>query len=152
MAMFKAKTEEEKAAELAAQEEARALSKQRAAAQQEEKRQAAHAASPAGQAAAAKAAGRRYFQVVDDVTTAKASATWEGNVTREARRDQIGLIESVEDAGWVLHDVGYVFQETASDSKSKAIGSGERTAISGKIVGIYLFRAVPGLSSNADHR
>jgi len=70
------------------------------------------------------------------------SATWAGNVTKGGHDDQAGLIESVEDQGWALHDVGYVFQETASDSKSKAIGSGERTAISGKIVGIYLFRAV----------
>ena len=60
---------------------------------------------------------------------------------REVSKDSIGVIESVESGGWVLHDGGYVFQETASDSKSKAIGSGERTAVSGKIVGIYLFRA-----------
>lgn len=74
------------------------------------------------------------------MTTSQASATWEQNVFTEVRKDSIGLIESVEDEGWTLHDVGYVFQETASDSKSKAIGSGERTATSGKIVGIYLFR------------
>lgn len=43
----------------------------------------------------------------------------------------------------MLQDIGYVFQETASDSKSKAFGSGERTAVSGNIMGMYLFRVAP---------
>jgi hypothetical protein len=143
MALFKQKTPEEKAQELAAGEEARARAAERALAAQDKREKAAFAASPAGQAAAATSNGRRYFQIVRDVTTSAASATWTGNVTQNGQQDQTGLIESIEDHGWALQDVGYVFQETASDSKSKAIGSGERTAISGKIVGIYLFRAVP---------
>jgi hypothetical protein len=144
--MFKTKTDEEKAAEASAQEAARGLKAQQQAAAEEQKRQAAFAASPAGQAVAARGAGRRYFQIVRDVSTTAASATWQGNVVQGGHWDQTGLIESVEDQGWILHDVGYVFQETASDSKSKALGSGERTAISGKIVGIYLFRsAVPAV-------
>jgi hypothetical protein len=141
MAMFKGKTDDEKATESLKQEAARALVAERAAAAEAERARAAHAASPAGQAVAARAAGRRYFQVVADVTTSAASATWTGNVAQHAQQDSAGLIQSVEDQGWALHDVGYVFQETASDSKSKALGSGERTAISGKIVGVYLFRA-----------
>lgn len=147
MSLFK-KSEEEIAAELATQEAQRAQRAARQAAAAEEKRQADYAASPAGRAAAARAAGRRYFQVVEDVATSQASATWERNVTQEHRLDQTGLIESVEDQGWTLHDVGYVFQETASDSKVKAIGSGERTAISGKIVAVYLFRVAGNASEH----
>lgn len=140
MALFKGKTEEEKAAEAAAQQAAREREAKERAAAEEERKRAAFAASPAGQAMAAKAAGRRYFQMVRDVSSSTASATWEGNVIRESHDDQSGLIESIEDQGWTLHHVGYVFQETGSDSKSKAIGSGDRTAVSGKIVGVYLFR------------
>ncbi|MEA2508480.1 MAG: hypothetical protein QOG21_562 [Actinomycetota bacterium] len=143
MAIFKGKSEEEKAAELAAQETARRDEVARDAAREEERLKAEFAASPAGQAQAAKAAGRRYFQIVRDVSTTSGSATWAGNVSAGGHTDQTGLIESIEDQGWALQDAGYVFQETASDSKSKALGSGERTAISGKIVGIYLFRATP---------
>jgi hypothetical protein len=142
MAIFKGKTEEEKVAELAAQEAAREREKQQQADAEEEKKRAAFVASPAGQAMAAKAARRRYFQVVQTVSSSLASATWEGNVTRDSHQDSTGMIESVEDQGWALHDVGYVFQETGADSKSKAIGSGDRTAVSGKIVGVFLFRAV----------
>lgn len=145
--MFKGKTDEEKAGDLVAQEAAGVLKAQQEAAANAERTRAAFAASPAGLAVAAKAAGRRYFQIVRDVSTSQASATWQGNVSQGGNTDQTGLIESVEDQGWALHDVGYVFQETASDSKSKALGSGERTAISGKIVGIFLFKIVTAPAS-----
>jgi hypothetical protein len=135
------KTEEEKAAEARAEEAERALRAEHEAAAEVERQRAALAASPSGQAQAAKAAGRRYLQIVTDVTTSARSTTWLGDNTQSDEIDQAGMIESVEDQGWALHDVGYVFQETGSDSTGKAVVSGERTAISGKVVGIYLFRA-----------
>jgi hypothetical protein len=115
-------------------------SEEQKAAAAAEKAQAAFDGSPVGRARAAKAAGRRYFQVVTQVTNSKGSATFGGNTLSGDTSDHTGLIESIENEGWALHDVGYVFQETGSDSKSKAIGSGERTAVSGRIMGIYLFK------------
>jgi hypothetical protein len=121
--LFKSKTEEEKAAKA----EARAA--------------AVQASSPAGLARAAREAGRTYFQFVRDVATTKVSAGMTGNAARTGHQDHTGTLESIEAQGWSLFDVGYVFQETSSDSKSKMLGSGERTAVAGKIVGVYLFRA-----------
>jgi hypothetical protein len=140
MALF-GKTDEEKAAEARAEEAERALKVERESAAEVERQRAAVAASPAGQAQGAKAAGRRYLQIVKDVTTSAGRTSWQGDRTQSDQIDQAGMIESVEDQGWALHDVGYVFQETGSDSTGKAVVSGERTAISGKVVGIYLFRA-----------
>jgi hypothetical protein len=34
----------------------------------------------------------------------------------------------------------YVFVQTGEDSRDKFMASGQRTAIKGKIVGVYLFR------------
>jgi hypothetical protein len=138
MALF-GKTDEEKAEEARAEEAARLLKAEADAAAEVERQRAAFAASPAGQAQSAKAAGRRYLQIVRDVTVSSASTSWLGD-NSENQTDQSGMIESVEDQGWVLHDVGYVFQETGADSTGKSMGVGERTAISGKIVGVYLFR------------
>ena len=140
MALF-GKTDEEKAAEARAEEAAKVLKAEQAAAAEVERQRAAFAASPAGLALAAKAAGRRYLQIVRDVTSLSGSTSWAGDVSQSDHSDQAGMIESVEDQGWRLHDVGYVFQETGTDSTEKSFVSGERTAISGKIVGIYLFRA-----------
>jgi hypothetical protein len=82
-------------------------------------------------------------QIMAQVSNTKISATFAGNVSKSKNNDHTGLIESIEDEGWVLQDIGYVFQETASDSKSKAFGSGERTAVSGNIMGMYLFKVAP---------
>src|SRR4051812_12344061 len=140
MALF-GKTDEEKAAEARAEEAAKLVKAEQTAAAEVERRRAAFAASPAGLAQAAKAAGRRYLQIVRDVTTLSGSTSWSGDVSKSDHSDQTGMIESVEDEGWALHDVGYVFQETGTDSTNKSFVGGERTAVSGKIVGIYLFRA-----------
>lgn len=143
MPLFKAKTDEEKAAEEAARAASERAEREAQEARATERERARFAASPAGQAQAARADGRRYLQLLADVATSDHLAAWEGNRMQAVQGDQAIMIESVEDQGWLLHDVGYVFQETATDSKSKAIGSGERTAVSGKIVGVYLFRAAP---------
>ncbi len=141
MARFKAKTEEENTAEAVVAQVERARKDKQDADTRAQKQQAAFAASPAGRALAAKSAGRRYFQIVRDVSSSEASAAWTGNTADDSQNDHTGLIESVEDQGWALQDVGYVFKETASEDNRQALGSGERTAASCKVVGVYVFRA-----------
>ena len=53
------------------------------------------------------------------------------------RPDLLGQIESF---GWRLEDVGYVFVETGTTSTNRVMMSGEATAVSGMVLGIYLFR------------
>jgi hypothetical protein len=137
------KTDDEKAA----QAEKNAASQVAATQRAEEKAAVVAAerfnATPVGQARLARQAGRRYYQIMAQVSNTKISATFAGNVSKSKSNDHTGLIESIEDEGWMLQDIGYVFQETASDSKSKAFGSGERTAVSGNIMGMYLFKVAP---------
>lgn len=58
--------------------------------------------------------------------------------------DPSGLLETIESEGWVLFDASYVFRPTGTASREKIIGSTEKEAISGDVIGIYLFRATAG--------
>ena len=46
----------------------------------------------------------------------------------------------VEETGWRLAHVGYVYRETYSESRNKVLVSGQQIATSGEIVAIFLFR------------
>jgi hypothetical protein len=96
----------------------------------------------------ARGEGRRFFQAAVPLSvTARGAAGF--FVTKTETDDRIGadleLLETLEDEGWTLEHVGYVFEETGSISASRmrSLLPGEREAITGNIVGIYLFRARP---------
>lgn len=55
-------------------------------------------------------------------------------------RAQGSPIEQIESEGWTLANAGYVFQETGSVSRDKFLSSGQQEAVSGRILGIYIFR------------
>lgn len=134
------KTEEEKAAEHAAEQKAaadQAAQRQQAEAQ---RAAAAYTAGPVGQAEAAAKAGAVFFQTQMDVSRLNGSASFgaaSSAVQHVGRPDLLGQIESL---GWHLEDVGYVFVETGTTSSSRVMLSGEATAVSGVVLGIYLFR------------
>lgn len=149
MARSKAKIDES-AVEEAEAEIQRALKAHRDTAEASQEA-AAFAASPVGLAQAAKAAGRRYFQIVGDLTTPAPAARWQTSIPQQRHRDHAGLIESIEDQGWVLQDVGYVFEQTALDKmafqrtaadEKRLAAAGQHTTVTGKLVAIYLFRVV----------
>lgn len=104
---------------------------------------AAFAMSPAGQARAAKAAGMKIFQI--DVPLSKTKSiviAMTGAFTdKSATKDYSSTIQSIEDEGWRLEHVGYIYRITGSESRDKFMASGQQEAISGEVVGIYLFRA-----------
>jgi hypothetical protein len=101
------------------------------------------AASPAGQARAAKAAGMKIFQI--DVPLSKTKGHTVAMIGAFAHSSQTlnyaSVIQSIEDEGWHLEHVGYVYRITGSVSRDKFIPSGQQEAVSGEIVGIYIFRA-----------
>jgi hypothetical protein len=67
--------------------------------------------------------------------------TWRDQ-QRTTQQEPTGLLESIESEGWTLSDVGYVFQPTGSVIQERLIHSGTKETVSGRVLGIYLFRAV----------
>ena len=55
--------------------------------------------------------------------------------------DYSSSIQAIEEEGWRLEHVGYVYRITGSESRDKFLASGQQEAVSGEIVGIYIFRA-----------
>ncbi len=50
------------------------------------------------------------------------------------------VLAQVEDVGWRLEHVGYVYVETGQVSRDKLLSSGQQVATLGKTVGHFLFR------------
>lgn len=147
MGLFK--SEDERAAERAERERAEAERQRLMAdmARHAEAEQAAarHAASPLGRAEAAFAAGHRFFEIQLDVGLTQGSATFGEVRGAEQRSDaHLGVLGQIEEAGWRLEHAGYVFVETGQESTDKFITTGQRIAVTGKTVGIYLFRRLEG--------
>ncbi|CBE69323.1 MAG: hypothetical protein F9K13_12830 [Candidatus Methylomirabilis oxygeniifera] len=107
------------------------------------RRDEAFAASPAGQARAAKAAGMKIFQIdvplswTKGYTVAMVGAFTDSTKTSDYSR----TIQAIEEEGWRLDHVGYVYRITGSESRDKFLASGQQEAVSGEIIGIYMFRA-----------
>jgi hypothetical protein len=51
-----------------------------------------------------------------------------------------GVLDAIESEGWRLEHAGYVYRILESVSRDKFFSSGQREAMSGEIVGVYLFR------------
>jgi hypothetical protein len=51
-----------------------------------------------------------------------------------------GTLAAIEAVGWRLEHVGYVFVVTSESSRDKLLASGQQVAVSGRTLGIYLFR------------
>lgn len=126
-------------------EAAKAEAKAQAEARKEEE---AFWASPQGQARKARQDGRTWFQAIQPVsvtnqgTDAFVTSIGASNLGRTKTTDRSGFLEAVESEGWQLQHVGYVFQPVSTASRDKLLSSGQTETISGKIVGIYLFRSM----------
>jgi hypothetical protein len=136
-------------AEDQARVEAAAAARHRAAA--DERAHSAWLASPLGRATAAKQAGHEFFELQLDVGghTGTASFGTAGG-TRETTSSAQTLAE-LEKVGWRLEHAGYVFLMTGESSTNRGgFSSGENTAVSGTVVGIYLFRNDRTVEAPAD--
>ncbi|MEJ2344289.1 MAG: hypothetical protein P8076_16580 [Gammaproteobacteria bacterium] len=115
------------------------------------KREEEFAASPAGKARAAREAGMKIFQIDLPLsqTTGRTVAMLGAYASSSETQDYANVIQSIEEQGWHLEHVGYVFRLTGSETRDKLFASGQQEAVSGEIVGIYLFRAVDDQSVEA---
>lgn len=131
------KTEEQKEQEAAARADRRDAAADARA-------DAAFAATPVGQATQARADGQAFFQIELQISTLSGAKSSLGSSTNSlkhtgGRPDVLGQIEEV---GWHLEHVGYVFIETGATTTNRVLSTGQGTVTRGDVVGVYLFRAI----------
>lgn len=101
--------------------------------------------TPEGAANAARQAGHRVFQYMDVLDVTKALVVPLVGAFTEGKSGPVTakrpVIEQIESQGWKLENIGYVFQETGSESRDKFLASGQQIAVSGRVLAYYLFRA-----------
>lgn len=109
----------------------------------EAKQRAEYEASPAGRAEAERAAGSAFFQIEIEVSQLSGSSGF-GSSTGRVRHSggRPDLLGQIEDKGWKLEHVGYVFIETGSTTTNRVMSTGQGMVTRGNVTGIYLFRAV----------
>ena len=83
-----------------------------------------------------------FFEVQLEVATSMRDV-WFGEADSGTRssKDNVGELADIEAEGWRLIHANYVFVATGHSSRQKILGTGESVAVSGVVVGIYLFRA-----------
>jgi len=101
--------------------------------------------TPVERARAARSAGARLFQVTMGVSeTVGFVKELSGTVTSTRTAGHADVLEAIEAEGWRLEHVGYVYRVISTVSRDKFLSSGQQEAVTGEIVGVYLFRAVDG--------
>jgi hypothetical protein len=131
------------AAELEKQAGKQAAAEQKRAAEAE----AAFRATPRGKARTARENGDGFFEYTGSLaeTSHTVMGVLGGTSTSSGHKRRMtshtDVLAQIEDEGWKLERVGYVFEPTGTVSRDKAFSSGQASTTSGKIVGVYLFRA-----------
>jgi hypothetical protein len=104
---------------------------------------AAFAASPPGQARAAFRRGDAFFEVAIEVNRPSGRSSARGSSSNSSQRSgRPDVLGQVEDEGFRLEHVGYVFIETGPTSTDPVLNSAQGTVTRGFVQGIYLFRRV----------
>ena len=90
---------------------------------------------------AAKIAGSKLYQIVLPLSTTRGGVVPMMTVfTTSETADHASILEAVEEHGWHLEHVNYVFRMTETVSRDKFLSSGQQEAVSGEVLGIYIFR------------
>ncbi|MGI8577369.1 MAG: hypothetical protein ACR2KG_05500 [Nocardioidaceae bacterium] len=137
---------EEKAADHARklEEEAAQQREQQARAQAAatERQRQAFLMNPVGQATTAKEQKQGFFETQLEVGLSQRDVQFGGpDYDRDSRTtSHAGTLSAIEAVGWRLEHASYVFMVTGETSREHVFMSGDSTAVSGKTVGIYLFR------------
>lgn len=96
-----------------------------------------------GHAAQAHGSGREFYTINLVVETVTANWTNRpGEVQQGA--DIAGALQTIEQAGWRLLDIGYVFRPTKEQSHMMT----QSANISGQILGVFTFRRVKDAGSD----
>ena len=127
--------------------------------QQEAQQRREWATTDHGRAKLAHDAGEMFFQIQRVVSKTR-GALMIGALTQEVKgpsgfdrlfnklvgaRNDLPITQTlavVEHLGWRLMDVGYVYRQTAAESRDYLLRSGQDVAMSGELVAIYLFRRI----------
>lgn len=133
---------------MATREERTAAKAEAKAAKDQDKERRRFRASPAGKARAAYQNGDGWFETELDLRDTGGLLSHGGSgadlapfgMRHKPRSGRMDVLSQIESEGWELAHVGHVFVETGSDTRDKWMASGQRAAVAGKIVGIYLFR------------
>jgi hypothetical protein len=102
----------------------------------EESKRQAHVAGYAENARQWWASGRRYY--IAQFSHGGTAAGWV-DARAVNSHDVSGLLEAIEDVGWVLHDIGYVYQPITQRSNILT----DSANMTGTIVGVYTFKRPP---------
>jgi|SRR5581483_6588663 len=150
---FSRATPEEKAARQAEKEAVRAQHDAQKVAEKEakarEKLRRVFSTSPAGEARIAFESGAHVFQYEANVRAMHAvvrpigfgsSAMGKETLASRFGRGPVATLNAVCDEGWELLNGSFVFVETGQVSRERALASGQQVAVSGSVVGYYLFK------------
>jgi hypothetical protein len=103
-------------------------------------------ASPLGQATIAKENNQGFLEI-EIALGARRGEVHFGSRGRDGLIDgkykkssYTGILSDIEDIGWRLEHVGYYFMITEESSRDKLLSTGQRTAVSGQTMGVYLFK------------
>jgi Protein of unknown function (DUF2510) len=91
-------------------------------------------------ATAAKNRGERFFQFELELGHIDGNSRWGSSDSTIRWTPQASVIGQIEQCGWRLEHVGYVYVNTGSLSTNRVLRTGEGTAERGKVAAIYLFR------------
>jgi hypothetical protein len=141
---------EEKAAKQKAREEEEARAAAAAQAATEEKARRSWLASPVGGATAAKQADEEFFEVQLQVGSHTGTASWGEASGKQVTVSSAGTLGQIERVGWKLQQASHVFMVTGQSSTERVFLSGENTAVTGAMVGVYLFRNDRTVAAPAD--
>jgi hypothetical protein len=102
---------------------------------------AAFAASPVGQARAAFRRGDAFFEVAIEVNRPTGASAARGSSSRSGqRRGRPDVLGQIEEEGFRLEHVGYVFIQTDAAPPDRVPNAGQGTVPRGFVQGVYLFR------------
>lgn len=99
--------------------------------------------TPVGRAEAAMRNGDRFFQLSVAISELNGAASSFGSSSNQLQSTGRApdLLGQIEELGWRLEHVGYVFIETGSTSTDRLFSTGEGTVTKGQVQGVYLFRS-----------
>jgi hypothetical protein len=147
------KSAEEREIERREKETQRATAAANAAEQErqaeEARKRAAFLATPVGAATAAKKEGLAFLEVQLEVGGHVGSAGFGSTQGRRTLASSATTLGEIEQLGWRLEHVSYIFMITGETSTARVFVSGEATAVSGVTVGVYLFRNTDGPAPKA---
>jgi hypothetical protein len=142
--MFKS-AEEREAERRRKQEQADAAEAARARADrvaEEERLRTEFLATPLGEATTAKEAGQEFLEIQLEVGGVGGSAAFGMATGSRETASSAETLAEIEQLGWRLEHANYLYLITGETSSARILGSGEATAVTGVVVGVYLFRNV----------